>query len=66
MAEGVRKHGAEDDNQPKREEEIGGRRKWRTEDRHDVYFLPNNIRMITSRKMRRAVCGTGVWETIDA
>jgi len=48
MAEGVRKHGAEDDNQPKREEEID-RKKLYSKQLHNLYFSQNIIMRFNSR-----------------
>jgi hypothetical protein len=39
---------------PKRDEIIGGWRKVHNEDLHSLYFSLNIIRMIKSRRMRRA------------
>jgi hypothetical protein len=39
---------------PKREGVIGGRRKLHTEELHNLYPIPNIIRVIKSRKMRWA------------
>jgi hypothetical protein len=38
----------------KRNEVVGGRRKLHNEELHKLYFSPNIIRMIKSRRMRRA------------
>jgi hypothetical protein len=39
---------------PKRDEVTGGWRKLRNEELHNLYFSPNVIRMIKSRRMRWA------------
>jgi hypothetical protein len=38
---------------PKKDEIIGGWRKLRNEELHNLYSSPNVIRMINSRRMRR-------------
>jgi len=48
MAEGVCKHGAEDENQPKREEETD-RKKMQSEGLHNFYFSQNIIMRFSSR-----------------
>jgi hypothetical protein len=39
---------------PKREEETGGWRKLHSEELHNLYSLPDNIKITKSRKMRWA------------
>jgi hypothetical protein len=52
--------------EPKREED-GSRRKLHSDELHDLYSAPNNVRVIKSRRMRRAGHtarigeGRGVW-----
>jgi hypothetical protein len=40
---------------PKREEVAGGWRRLHDEELHNLYTLPDNIRVMKSRSMRRAV-----------
>jgi hypothetical protein len=40
----------------KRDEIIGGWRKMHNEELHNLYFLPNIIRMMESRKMMGRAC----------
>jgi len=48
MAEGVSTHGAEDENQPKREEETD-RKKLHSEELHNLYFSQNIIMRFNTR-----------------
>jgi hypothetical protein len=52
--EGVLEKGAEENIGPKRDEVIGGWRKLHKEGLQNLYSSPNIIRMIKSRRMRRA------------
>ena len=48
---------------PKRDEVIGKWRKLHNEELRDLYFLPNFVRVVKSRRMRWGVCGAhGGWD----
>jgi hypothetical protein len=53
-AESVLEQGAEEDIGPKRDEVTGGWKKLHNEQLRDLYSSPSKIRIIKSRRMRRA------------